>query len=331
MTFENSIHVSAGTAASLKLMELKTDVEVTTAYLLLDVPCYGNCAFCSQAIDHQKKDFLSRIIWPLFDLDEVISALAKNLSQSSIKRICIQAQINHDTPEKVITLVEALRSVTTLPISLSWRPKNVEEVDRLFEIGVSRLGIAVDLATPELFDEIKGTARGININYESVVSMIKQVKNRHGSSKITTHLIVGLGETQQEAVSFLQEMYANSIKVALFAFTPLKGTALYEFPRPDIITYRLIQLTNFLLKSNPDLEILFSDELKITKIIILSKFKESIQKGKPFMTSGCPSCNRPYYNEKPNDEELYNYPRPLLTKESENIFKQIESFISWKD
>jgi biotin synthase len=312
-------------------MELKTDVEVSTAYLLLDVPCYGNCAFCSQAIDHQQKDFLSRIIWPLFDLDEVISALSKNLSQSKIKRICIQAQINHETPEKIVTLVKALRSVTTLPISLSWRPKSVEEVDHLFEIGVSRIGISVDLATPTLFDEIKGSIRGININYESVVSMINLIKNRHGSNKITTHLIIGLGETPQEVVSFLQEMYSNSIKVALFAFTPLRGTVLQDLPRPDIVKYRLIQLTNFLLKSKPDLEILFSDDQRITKIIIPSKFKEIIQTGKPFLTSGCTSCNRPYYNEKPSDKELYNYPRPLLKEESENIVQQIESFISWLD
>ncbi|MHA1912012.1 MAG: hypothetical protein ACTSYA_09975 [Candidatus Kariarchaeaceae archaeon] len=331
MTAKNSIHVSAGTAASLKLMDLKTDVDVTTAYLLLDVPCYGNCAFCSQAVDHQKKNFLSRIIWPLFDLDEVISALSKNLSHSKIKRICIQAQINHETPEKVITLVKALRSVTTLPISLSWRPKTVDEVDRLFEIGVSRLGIAVDLATPILFNEIKGTARGININYESVVSMITQIKNRYSSNKVTTHLIVGLGETQQEAFSFLREMYANSIKVALFAFTPLRGTSLQEFPRPDMITYRLIQLTNFLLSSKPDLKVMFSDEHEITRITIPTKYKKIIQEGKPFLTSGCPSCNRPFYNEKPNDEELYNYPRPLLKKESKNIFRQIESYISWEE
>jgi len=29
--------------------------------------------------------------------------------------------------------------------------------------------------------------------------------------------------------------------------------------------------------------------------------------GEPFMTSGCPGCNRPYYNERPSGP-LYNYP-----------------------
>jgi biotin synthase len=125
-------------------------------------------------------------------------------------------------------------------------------------------------------------------------------------------------------------MYAISIRVALFAFTPLRGTVLQDLPRPDMTTYRLIQLTNFLLKSKPDLEILFSEDHKISKIVIPSKFKEIIQAGTPFLTSGCTSCNRPYYNEKPTDKELYNYPRPLLKNESENIFKQVRPYISWK-
>jgi biotin synthase-related radical SAM superfamily protein len=36
--------------------------------------------------------------------------------------------------------------------------------------------------------------------------------------------------------------------------------------------------------------------------------------GEPFQTSGCPDCNRPFYNEQPGGP-LYNYPRPLTAGE----------------
>jgi biotin synthase len=36
--------------------------------------------------------------------------------------------------------------------------------------------------------------------------------------------------------------------------------------------------------------------------------------GEPFQTSGCPDCNRPFYNEQPGGP-LYNYPRPLMAGE----------------
>jgi biotin synthase len=54
----------------------------------------------------------------------------------------------------------------------------------------------------------------------------------------------------------------------------------------------------------------------ITKDALL----EIIRNGEPFQTSGCPGCNRPYYNERPGGH-LYNYPRKLYVKEIEEIVR----------
>jgi biotin synthase len=43
-----------------------------------------------------------------------------------------------------------------------------------------------------------------------------------------------------------------------------------------------------------------------------------VRTGEPFLTSGCPSCNRPYYNEKPSGP-IYNYPRKISQKELSEI------------
>jgi biotin synthase len=47
-----------------------------------------------------------------------------------------------------------------------------------------------------------------------------------------------------------------------------------------------------------------------------------IESGVPFQTSGCPDCNRPYYNEKPSGP-IYNYPTALNRKEIETAKKQL--------
>jgi biotin synthase len=39
-----------------------------------------------------------------------------------------------------------------------------------------------------------------------------------------------------------------------------------------------------------------------------------VESGEPFLTSGCPNCNRPFYNEKPGGP-IYNYPRSLRPEE----------------
>jgi biotin synthase len=43
-----------------------------------------------------------------------------------------------------------------------------------------------------------------------------------------------------------------------------------------------------------------------------------INSGKPFLTSGCPNCNRPFYNEKPSGP-LYNFPRDIRAGELKEI------------
>ncbi len=43
--------------------------------------------------------------------------------------------------------------------------------------------------------------------------------------------------------------------------------------------------------------------------------------GELFMTSGCPGCNRPYANERPN-EVPRNYPYPPSRRESLNAYRQ---------
>jgi biotin synthase len=49
-----------------------------------------------------------------------------------------------------------------------------------------------------------------------------------------------------------------------------------------------------------------------------------IRTGEPFRTSGCPDCNRPYYNEKPSGP-IYNYPREPTEKEWCSILKELSS------
>jgi biotin synthase len=51
------------------------------------------------------------------------------------------------------------------------------------------------------------------------------------------------------------------------------------------------------------------------------QIRNVIRTGRPFVTSGCPGCNRPYYNERPGGP-LYNYPRQPLPEEVVEIEKQ---------
>jgi biotin synthase len=45
-------------------------------------------------------------------------------------------------------------------------------------------------------------------------------------------------------------------------------------------------------------------------------WRETLAGGEAFRTSGCPGCNRPFYNERPGGT-IYNYARPLSAKEAQ--------------
>ena len=67
----------------------------------------------------------------------------------------------------------------------------------------------------------------------------------------------------------------------------------------------------------------FGVDGKITDFGISNqKLKKIIEDGTPFLTSGCPNCNRPFYNEKPSGP-IYNYPRKISQEEIEKIKKEL--------
>ncbi|MPM23554.1 hypothetical protein SDC9_70028 [bioreactor metagenome] len=134
--------------------------------------------------------------------------------------------------------------------------------------------------------------------------------------QISTHLIVGLGETEEEMVSTIAKCIGKGISVGLFAFTPLKGTAWARKEPPSIDHYRRIQIAFYLIKQGIDhSRFKFRDGELVDFGLVAGKLYALLAEGKAFETSGCEDCNRPYYNERPGGI-MYNYPRPLTEEEA---------------
>ena len=153
---------------------------------------------------------------------------------------------------------------------------------------------------------------------------LKEAKKIFGEGKVSTHLIVGLGETEEEMISRIQEMKDLDICPGLFAFTPIKGTKLERHDQPSLASYRRIQLARHLIVSGETRceEMHFDENGALVDFGVPRKLlKRTVLSGEAFRTSGCPNCNRPYYNESPGGP-IYNYPRKLLNEEIEDIRKQ---------
>ncbi|AFM21733.1 biotin synthase-related enzyme [Acetomicrobium mobile DSM 13181] len=317
------VRVALGTAAVLGFCKVKIEVAPTTAHLLVysESKCLANCMFCPQARESLADgEMLSRVEWPRFSLDDVIEALQK--STHAFKRVCLQSVNYPGVADDLIEIVASIKKACDLPLSVACHPISPKDIKRLTDAGVERMGIALDAATPELFEKIKGKGAKSPYRWETHLKALEEAKKLIG--RATTHLVVGLGESEEEMIRTIQMLYDRGITVGLFAFTPVKGTPLEKWPRPKVSSYRKIQMARHLIASG----IARADDMKFQggrlddfgvngDTLVLAA-----DSGIPFMTSGCPNCNRPFYNESPLGP-IYNFPRKPTKEEIESIKKEL--------
>jgi biotin synthase len=200
-----------------------------------------------------------------------------------------------------------------LPISVSCQPLNRVKLKSLLNAGVNRVSIALDAATEKIFDKIKGQKVKGPYNWVGQRKALKEAVRVFGRGFVSTHIIVGFGETEKDICQLIKWCLDSGIYPGLFAFTSIPGTAFENNPQPSISSYRRIQVAHYILAhEKADLKNLeFDKRGKLTNFgITKEQLIKIIDSGSPFLTSGCPGCNRPYYNERPGGP-LYNYPSQL--------------------
>lgn len=315
------IKVSAGTACVLGLKKLKTDAPPTTAYFMLGEGCMNNCAFCAQGRESEaKEDLLSRVVWPPYPRPEVFGLLAEAYASGYFKRACLQVVQGPQALEETFSAVREIKKHSAIPVCVSAQLNKPEEAGILLAGGADKVCIALDAVTPELFQAIKGE------DFQNRIKLLEECAGIY-PGRISTHLIAGLGETEYDMIKMIQRLADLQVITALFAFTPLKGTPLAEKPQPPIGQYRRIQVAHYLITAGKaGLQDLQFNEGRLVAIDLPGRdWREIIiaDNGKAFLTSGCPDCNRPYYNESPQGP-VYNYPRPLTAGEVALAIAQCE-------
>ncbi|OYT27496.1 MAG: radical SAM protein [Candidatus Altiarchaeales archaeon ex4484_96] len=320
----DKLRVSMGTLKVLGLELLSTDADTTTAYLQTYHPakCRANCLFCAQARGSSADlTYIARGVYPPRDTESVVSRIGVAYEHGLLERACIQTMNYPDLLDDLMFLVDRLGNKSDIPVSVSVFPVGVDNLRRLKNAGVDRIVVPLDAATPKLFDRIKGASSGSPYSWDTHRIFLDKAVEVFGSGKVGTHLIIGLGESVDEALGLIDELAGEGIYTALFAYTPIEKTQLGGGP-PDIRVYRIIQLASYLIEQGissfdkmsysgePDYGV--SDRL----------LDEIVSSGAPFRTRGCPGCNRPYSTEKPGGV-CYNYPRRLGKRDLDLVLEQL--------
>ncbi len=312
------IRASIGSLAAIRLYDMNVYVKPTTCYLLQysNRGCSAGCLFCPQSSSNRSsKEFVSRVPWPAIELE----TLLHNIGSGNFSRICLQTILKKDFEKEASSIIRRLNEARiNIPVSIGTTPVSEETLHDFRSLGVDFIGVGLDAASNRIFDKIK-----VPFKMEDFWIFIKRCVNVF-NGHVYVHLIYGLGENDSEFAYCMRKVYEIGAEVALFSFTPIGGTRLEHLPQPEIERYRLMQIIRYFLRKGYKLnEIIREDggQIKLKININVQEIKSA------FLTSGCPACNRPFYNERPT--KIYNYPSPaLLEKEIEVISSQIRKLLT---
>lgn len=268
---------------------------------------------------------LSRVSWPVYPTKLVLNGIKRAYQKAEIRRVCLQALNYSQAFIHLTALIKTILEQARMPISVSCQPSGRKDIMQLAGAGAERIGIPLDAAVKSVFTRIKGPSAGSPYAWEKQFELLGEAVCVFGKGKVSTHLIVGLGETERQMIKTIQECADMTVLPGLFAFTPIPGTTLAKEKRPAIDAYRRIQVARYLILHG----IARYEDMSFDGKGFLTGFGVSaeevmkvIETGLPFLTSGCPDCNRPFYNETPSGP-IYNYPRKLTTKELSFVVGQL--------
>jgi biotin synthase len=257
-------------------------------------------------------------------MDEIIEAI--NQAPAYVKRTCVSMITNDKCRQDTLALVNRLNKQTSIPISVLISPSILKKEDlvTMKNTGVDKVGVAIDLATPEVFDRYRGSGVSGPHRWERYWDILRASLEVFGNFHVGAHLMVGMGETEEEMVSLMDSVWRMGVVNHLFSFFAEQGSGLAGRAQPPWPTYLRLQVARYLIEH----ELSCFDDMDFDGLgrvidfgLVPDRLTEIIALGVPFMTAGClgpdgqVACNRPFgnclpevmqwnYAYPPNDEEL---------------------------
>ncbi len=293
--------------------------------------CLGRCHFCGLSRSRREgprgKTFI-RVDWPIYPLEEIID---KSKMKDQIHRVCISMITHPKALKDTLYIIRRFKEETDLAISVLITPTlihNDGSLGAMKKAGADRVGIAIDAATPELFDRLRGKGVEGPHRWEHYWDVVRMAVGVFGRFHVGIHLIVGLGETEKEMAEAIQRGQEMGSYAHLFSFFPEKGSPMENHSPPPLGQYRRIQLARWIINEARGSvnQMTFDETGKLVDFGM--EVSPLIHTGEPFMTSGCPgrdgkvACNRPYGNERPS-EPIRNFPFMPEPQDVEEIKDQL--------
>jgi biotin synthase-related radical SAM superfamily protein len=298
--------------------------------LLLTYPegCRANCAYCGLARhreaerDYADRNFI-RVDWPAVPLDMTIDIVARDGASTPFHRMCISMITHPRSDEDTVTVLKkwtARIDPQALPVSILSNPTtmNREDVKRLHELGADIFTVALDAATPEIFDRTRGKGVQSPHSWKKYWEILMDAREIFGPQKFGAHIIVGMGETEYDVLALVQKLVDLGGHSHMFCFFPEKGSLMDHLPATPRDQWRRVQLARYLIdyRGVRVESMRFDESGRVSDYgISPSELENIVGEGIAFRTSGCPgkfrddvsACDRPYGDSPPSNIASYPF------------------------
>ena len=292
--------------------------------LLLTYPegCRANCAYCGLARhreaerDYADRNFI-RVDWPAVPLGTVIDTVARDVAGTPFHRMCISMITHPRSDEDTVTVLKAWTDridPAAIPVSILSNPTTMTRADvqRLRDLGADIFTVALDAATPEIFDRTRGKGVSSPHTWAKYWEILMDARGIFGREKFGTHIIIGMGETEHEALGLVQRLVDLGGHSHMFCFFPERGSLMDHLPATPRDQWRRVQLGRYLIdyRGARVERMSFDGEGRVVDYgVPRDELETVIEEGVAFRTSGCPgkfredvsACDRPYGDSPPSD------------------------------
>lgn len=313
--------------------------------LLLTYPegCRANCAYCGLARHREaERDYADRnlisVDWPAVPTEEVVDKIVAQGQATPFHRMCISMITHPNSDEDTFKVLEKWTDridPDAIPVSILSNPTTMtrDDVQKLKDMGSDIFTVALDAATPEIFDRTRGKGVQSPHNWKKYWEIMLDAKAIFGEKKFGAHLIVGMGETEFEMLDVIQQIVDLGGHSHMFSFYPEKGSLMDHLPATPRDQWRRIQLARYLIDyCGVRIEHMqFDDEGRVSDFgLPKSELDAIIDAGIAFRTSGCPgkfaedisACDRPYGDSPPSD--IASYPFELKDVDIRKVRSQLD-------
>ena len=340
------VQMSTAAAITLGLMNGKMHRCTCTRCLnlLLSYPegCRANCAYCGLARhreaerDYADRNFI-RVDWPAVPMEEIVDIVARDGENSPFHRMCISMITHPNSDTDTVTVLKKWTDripADRIPISILSNPTTMtrDDVQVLRDLGADIFTVALDAATPKLFDRTRG--KGVNSphSWRKYWEVLNDARDIFGNQKFGAHIIVGMGETEYEVLTLVQQLVDLGGHSHMFCFFPEKGSLMDHLPATPRDQWRRVQLARYLIDYagvRVD-HMRFDEEGRVSDFgLPQGELDTIIDAGIAFRTSGCPgkfaedisACDRPYGDSPPSN--IASFPFQPIKKDIKKIRRQL--------